>query len=50
MRRGDDAGGGGGRSGVMVTLDGDGGTGLAALEKVAFVERLMPAEWRRRLE
>ncbi|HEV2448256.1 MAG TPA: hypothetical protein VGS58_20130, partial [Candidatus Sulfopaludibacter sp.] len=35
-----------GRSGVMVTLEADGATGLAPLEKVAFVERLLPAEWR----
>lgn len=35
-----------GHSGVMVTLRHDGATGLAPLEKVAFVERLFPAEWR----
>jgi ATP-dependent phosphofructokinase / diphosphate-dependent phosphofructokinase len=35
-----------GQSGVMVTLAHDGSTGLAPLEKVAFVERLFPAEWR----
>jgi 6-phosphofructokinase 1 len=34
-----------GKSGVMVTLGRDGTTGLAPLEKVAFVERLFPAEW-----
>jgi 6-phosphofructokinase 1 len=36
-----------GRSGVMVTLDAAGGTGLAPLERVAFIERVLPPEWRR---
>jgi 6-phosphofructokinase len=35
-----------GKSDVMVTLAHDGATGLAPLKKVAFVERLFPAEWR----
>lgn len=35
-----------GQSGVMVTLHHDGATGLAPLEKVAFVERLFPGGWR----
>lgn len=35
-----------GNSGVMVTLAHDGSTGFAPLEKVAFAERLFPAEWR----
>jgi 6-phosphofructokinase len=35
-----------GKSGVMVTLGHSGATGLVPLEKVAFVERLFPPEWR----
>ncbi len=34
------------KSGMMVTLNHDGSTGLAPLRQVAFIERLFPAEWR----
>ena len=34
-----------GQSGTMVTLEEQGDTGLVSLEKVAFVERVLPAEW-----